>query len=102
MNRYRLSTEAQNDLDEIANYIESRSNLDRAVKVVSEIREECRKLGEWPGMGHFRGEIRDKRIKFWSIYSYLIAYRWKSRPVEIIAVVHGERDLAAFFNERKQ
>jgi hypothetical protein len=33
-------------------------------------------------------------------YSYVIAYRDQTKPLEIIAIVHGARQLDAFFQRR--
>ena len=100
MKLYNLTLEAQNDLDQIGNYIASRGSPERAKAVLLKIGEELRKIGASPGMGHFREEVDDNRLRFWSIYSYLIAYRWDVRPIEVIAIVHGARDLARFFEDR--
>ncbi len=51
-------------------------------------------------MGHFREELLDQRYKFWSVHSYVIAYRWDVSPIQVIAVVHGARWLEAFFHDR--
>jgi toxin ParE1/3/4 len=45
-------------------------------------------------------DLIDQRYRFWRVWSYLIVYRWQSSPIEIIAVVHGARDLDAFFGGR--
>ena len=42
----------------------------------------------------------DRRHRFWVFYSYVVVYRWEVSPIQIIAVVHGRRELAAFFNSR--
>jgi hypothetical protein len=39
----------------------------------------------------------DDRHRFWSAWSYLIVYRWQVRPIQIVAVIHGARDLDAYF-----
>jgi antitoxin ParD1/3/4/toxin ParE1/3/4 len=51
-------------------------------------------------MGHRRAELADARHRFWTVYSYVIAYREDTSPLEIIAIVHGARQLDAFFQER--
>jgi plasmid stabilization system protein ParE len=53
-----------------------------------------------PGMGHFREDLLDKRHRFWSVYSYIIVYRWETKPLQILAIVHGARDLEAFLARR--
>jgi antitoxin ParD1/3/4/toxin ParE1/3/4 len=97
MKGYELTTEAQNDLDEIAEYIAVEASVERAIRVLREFRDAFRKLADMPGMGHFREDLLDKRFKFWSVYSWVVAYRWEVMPIQIIAVVHGARNLEAFF-----
>jgi hypothetical protein len=49
-------------------------------------------------MGHRRGDLADARHRFWTVYSYVIAYRDQTRPLEITATVQGalgERELNA-------
>jgi plasmid stabilization system protein ParE len=60
-----------------------------------------RNLGEMPGMGHYREELLDKNYKFWSVHSYVIVYRWEVKPIQIIAVLHGARDLNAVLSRRE-
>jgi antitoxin ParD1/3/4/toxin ParE1/3/4 len=68
--------------------------------VLKQLREAFRKLADMPGIGHFREDLLDQRYRFWSVHSYLIVYRWETKPLEIISIVHGARDLAAFFANR--
>jgi toxin ParE1/3/4 len=53
-----------------------------------------------PTVGHHREDLADSRHRFWTVYSYVIAYRWNTAPLEIIAVVHGARQLEAFLQQR--
>jgi len=57
-------------------------------------------LAKMPGMGHHREDLADNRHRFWTVYSYVIAYRDQTQPLEIIAIVHGARQLEAFFQRR--
>src|SRR5437764_3170818 len=85
MKSYELTTEAKRDLETIGEYIAGEASVDRAVKVLSELDEAFLKLGDMPGLGHFREELLDQRYRFWSLYSYLIAYRADLRPIQIVA-----------------
>jgi antitoxin ParD1/3/4/toxin ParE1/3/4 len=51
-------------------------------------------------VGHRREDLADLRHRFWTVYSYVIAYRWEATPVQIIAVVHGARQLESFIQQR--
>ena len=97
----RMTPEAKSDLFEIWEYIASSSGVAAADRVAATIEEEIAKIGEYPGAGHFREDITDQRLRFWGVYSYLIAYHWEPEPVQIVAIVHGARDLVAFLEERK-
>jgi plasmid stabilization system protein ParE len=97
---YELTTDAQHDLDMIAAYIAEEASVLRAIKVLGRLRSAMRKLAGMPGMGHFREDLLDKRYKFWAVQSYVIAYRWDVTPIQVIAVVHGARNLEAFFGRR--
>jgi plasmid stabilization system protein ParE len=57
-------------------------------------------LAQAPGMGHYHEELLDRRHRFWNFYSYVVCYAWQKKPIQIIAVVHGARDLAAFLGTR--
>lgn len=101
MSTYELTPEAQRDLDAIAEYIAIEATVERAIRVLRDFREAFRKLGDMPGMGHFREDLLDQRYKFWSVYSYVVVYRWNIKPIQIIAIVHGARDLDAFLGQRR-
>ena len=100
MSKPQVTPEAHADLFEIWDYIHSESGTDAANKVLATIYDAILKIAEVPGGGHFREDVADRRIRFWGLYSYLIAYRWEVNPIQIIAVVHGARDLVAFFEDR--
>jgi plasmid stabilization system protein ParE len=101
MSGYQLTPQAQSDIEAIIEYIAIEASEDRAIRVLMELRDEFRKLSETPGMGHFREDLLDRNFKFWSLYSYVIVYRWQTIPIQILAVVHGARDVSAFLSERR-
>jgi antitoxin ParD1/3/4/toxin ParE1/3/4 len=55
-------------------------------------------LADQPGSGHYRDELMPRDYRFWSVFSYLIVYRWQMQPIEIVAIVHGARDLGSHFH----
>jgi plasmid stabilization system protein ParE len=93
MSDFRLSPQAFRDIDEIWEFIAD-DNLDAADRVRDEIFAACGKLAETPGMGHLREDLADEPLRFWRVHSYLIIYRPASRPLEIVRVLHGARDIA--------
>lgn len=97
--RFFVTPEARTDLIEIWNSI-AEDSLDSADHVLARLYDAFTRLAQTPGMGHSREDLADSRHRFWTIYSYVIAYRWDTAPLAIIAVVHGARQLEAFFQQR--
>lgn len=97
--RFVLTPQARADLLEIWNYIaeDSPQNADRVLELLYAA---FTRLADTPGMGHHREDLADRRHRFWTVYSYVVAYRDQARPLEIIAIVHGARQLEAFFQGR--
>ena len=96
MKLFVLTPEAAADLREILLDI-AEDSPDTAERLRVEFYEGLERLGRSPGIGHYHEELLDSRYRFWNFYSYVVAYRWEQKPVQIVAVVHGARDLAAFF-----
>jgi plasmid stabilization system protein ParE len=52
-------------------------------------------------MGHRREDLTAYLVLFWPVGSYLIVYRAdEHRPIEIVAVTQGSRDIPAFLCRR--
>lgn len=93
MSKFRLVREAAQDLTEIFDYIAERDNVDAAERVRVTLLEAMRRLARTPGMGHKRREITSRGVLFFPVWSFEIIYRPDTRPLEIIAVLHGKRNL---------
>jgi antitoxin ParD1/3/4/toxin ParE1/3/4 len=98
LSKYVLTRRAQVDVQRIWNYI-AEDDLDAADKVRDALRGAMRKLADMPGMGHERREVKNRRYRFWSVYSYLIAYFPDTKPLQIVRVVHGAQNLKRLFRE---
>ena len=93
MTSFRLSPEARRDIKEVWAYI-ARDNIGAATRVRCEIRDACRRLAQHPYTGHRRGDLTTREdVLFWPVYSYLIIYRPDKKPLEILRVLHGNRDV---------
>jgi plasmid stabilization system protein ParE len=99
MARYVVTDLARADVHEIVAYISKRSP-DAAKRVRGELRAAMKQLAEFPGIGHLREDVTDEPVRFWSVYSYLIAYRPDTKPLQVLRVVHGARDLGPLFPRR--
>jgi antitoxin ParD1/3/4/toxin ParE1/3/4 len=97
--RYRLSPEAQADLNDIKLYLLKEGGARLARRVLSEIRKRLQFLAANPGAGHTREDLTDEPVKFWAIFSYLIVYDPATHPLGVARVLHGARDLETLFSD---
>lgn len=92
MSRYRLSPEAQADVIEISEFI-ARDDSVAARAVIANLRKVFRRLATTPGMGHRRDDLPADDVRVWPVYSMLVVYRAKTRPLQILRIVSGWRDV---------
>ena len=92
MSRFILSPEARDDLDEIIDYI-ARDSPQAARRVLEKIKDAIVLLAEMPMIGHLREDLTEEPLRFWPVYSYLIIYRFERKPLEIVRILHGARDV---------
>jgi plasmid stabilization system protein ParE len=92
MNEPYISERALTDLDDIWLYI-ARDSIVAADRVIEEIYAAAHRLAEMPEMGHVREDVADPSLKFWNLHSYLVVYRPDTRPVEIVRILSGYRDI---------
>jgi plasmid stabilization system protein ParE len=98
MKRYVLATAAERDLDDIRAYVRQRSGSAAARAVIREFQRAIQFVGRHPDAEHTRTDITTLTVKFWPVYSYVIVYDPSSRPVVILRVLHGMRDLESILN----
>jgi toxin ParE1/3/4 len=96
---YVLGVDAEVDLDNIWEYIAG-DNIDSADRWIAMLFEAFETLGRTPGVGHKREDLTHYRVRFWPVAAYLIIYRAERRPIEIVAVTPGSRDIPALLNRR--
>jgi plasmid stabilization system protein ParE len=96
---YVLSADADCDLDEIWEYIAADS-LDAADLWIGKLFDAFEILGQTPGLGHRREDLTTAAVLFWPVGAYIILYRADRRPIEIVAVTQGSRDIPAFLSRR--
>jgi plasmid stabilization system protein ParE len=68
--------------------------------VESVIRQRIVFLSEHPGAGHTRLDLTDYDVKFFPVYSYLVAYRPDTKALQIISILHGRRDIEGILKQR--
>jgi plasmid stabilization system protein ParE len=74
-----------------------------ANRVETEIVASCRRLARYPLMGSKRQDITSLPVRFWTVAkfpNYVIVYRPETAPIQVIAVLHGKRDLKEALQSR--
>jgi plasmid stabilization system protein ParE len=92
---FLLTPQATEDLDAIWWFI-APDNREAADRVETEIITACRRLAKRPLIGTKRLDITPLPVRFWTITkypNYVIVYRPDTRPLQVVAVLHGKRDL---------
>jgi plasmid stabilization system protein ParE len=100
MRRYILAPEAALDLVEIWRYLKKKANIEIAERVERAIREKFVFLASMPGAGHWRRDLTNEPVKFFAVYSYLIVYRPETKPLQVVAILHGSRDVERVLSKR--
>jgi toxin ParE1/3/4 len=93
MSRVVFRPEAEADLTAIALHIAIDSPL-RAAKVVARLRQRCSILENHPLAGRSREELGEG-VRSLSARPYVLLYCLTDDTAEIVAVLHGARDLPA-------
>jgi len=92
--RFVLTPAARTDIEEISSFI-AQDSPEAAARVRRKLREEMRRLAEQPGLGHRRDDLASPKLRFWSVYSYLIVYRANVQPLQVLRVLRASRDVRA-------
>lgn len=99
MNTFRLSPEASQDIIEIYEYI-AQDSVEAAQRVRLELLKAMRGLAEMPGNGHRREDLTKGPVLFWTVRSYQAIYRTRGQPLDIVAVLHGKRNIRRILKKR--
>jgi plasmid stabilization system protein ParE len=89
-----FSSEAENDLEQIADYI-AQDDPRRALSFVQELRSKCEALLVAPNSFAFVPRFKHHGIRRRVYGNYLILYRAESEKVVIIHILHGATDYGA-------
>jgi len=100
---YVLTPLAKTDIFNIWSYI-ANDNEDAADRVEQAIYNACAFVAEAPMQGHSRPHITARSLRFRTLTrypNYAIVYRPETAPLEIVAVIHGKRNIRRILMERK-
>jgi len=100
MPAYVLYPDALQDLQDIWNFI-ALDNPQAADHLEDEFFKAFEMLARQPRMGHTRLDLTDRDVRFWTVSSYLIVYRQLSRMLEVVALLHGARDIPEVMRKRE-
>ena len=95
MSGYLLTPAADADIEEIWQYVAASSGESRADALERELHAAMRRLGEMPGIGHPRHDLADEPLCFFSVHNFLVIFRPETRPIQVVRVLHGARDVHA-------
>lgn len=101
MNQYVLNVDAEQDLNEIWEYIADDS-IDAADRWIAKLFDAFESLAQSPGIGHKREDLTALPVLFWPVGAYLILYRVQAEWIEIVAVTQGARDIPTFLSQRTE
>jgi plasmid stabilization system protein ParE len=92
---FQFTPQAAEDLDAIWWFIAEHSR-EAADRVEMEIVATCRRLAKHPLMGIKRQDITPLPVRFWTLPKFpncVVVYRPDTAPIQVVAVLHGKRDL---------
>ena len=85
---------AAQDMREIIRHIRRVQRSPQNAKLVAtRLRDSFRKLGRVPMLGHVREELRDENARVLAVTGLLVIYDPTVKPLAILRVVHGARNL---------
>lgn len=96
---YDVSAQAQDDLFEIWRRI-ARDSVELANRIENEFRELFLALGRMPAQGHTRRYLTSRPVLFFPMYSFPIVYQPDARPIRIMAILRGTRNLKRLLKKR--
>jgi len=94
-----LSAEVLQDLQDIWDFIAS-DNVAAADRLEDEFFKAFEMLAARPRMGHTRPDLTERDVPFWPVGEYLIVYRTLETPLQVVAVLHGARDVVEVIRKR--
>jgi antitoxin ParD1/3/4/toxin ParE1/3/4 len=96
--KWVLSPLAQGDLIETLEYVaEESASLEVAERLLSDLEAAFVRLEAMPRMGSLRKHLTGNVVRWWPVRGYLVVYDPSAKPLRILRVIHGARDLERIF-----
>lgn len=100
MSKFTLAPLGKADIAEIwSYYVAQIEDVDLADRIRDEIFDGIKAAAKRPKSGHLRRDLATEPLRFWRVRRYLIVYRSEMRPIQIVRVLHGARDVLAILGE---
>lgn len=99
MPAYLLSPDALQDLQDIWDFVAA-DNAVAADQLEDEFFSAFEKLAQHPRMGHTRSDVTERDVRFWPAGSYLVVYREGTTALQVLAILHGARDIPEVISKR--
>jgi antitoxin ParD1/3/4/toxin ParE1/3/4 len=94
---YRLTESAEADLNDILGFIAERDSIDRDLRVYEKFVEAFEALAASPGIGTRKPDLTDDPVRWWPVFRFLVVYDAERKPIDVLRVIHGARDIARLF-----
>jgi antitoxin ParD1/3/4 len=95
MRPFRITPAAEDDLFDIWTFI-APDNPDAADCLQAELLAACQRIADRPDLGHWRRDLTDKPVRFFTVRgTFLIVYDPSREPLVVIRVLHGARDVSS-------
>ena len=102
MSIHALTPLAKADIFDIWCYIAEDSE-DAANRVEQAIYDACAFVAEAPLRGHSRPDLTLRLLRFWTLTrspNYMVVYRPETAPLQVVAVLHGKRNIRRILKQR--
>lgn len=103
MSAFVLTPLAKADIFNIWSYIADDSE-EAADRVERAIYAACAFVAEAPLRGHLRPSLTTRSLRFWTLTkypNYAVVYRPETAPLQIVAVIHGKRNIRRVLKQRQ-
>jgi toxin ParE1/3/4 len=96
---YQLTETAENELEEILSRIAEKDGERRALHVHGKFEKAFELLAFQPGSGTKRPKLTGERMRWWSVFKWIVIYDPDSSPISIMRVLYGGRELERILGE---
>lgn len=98
--KYELTSAAQADIREIADYLLPISPA-AAESVVDRFENAFALLAGHPRIGRSRRDIAKREVRTWAVPPFVIIYR-DTEPLQVLRILHGARDTSAVLRPERR